>query len=46
MGDIDVQPIGAVISDPLLTIEVGDNTVIQSDLVTLKNAWLGTLDWK
>jgi len=46
MGDIDVQPLGAVISDPLLTIEVGDNTVIQSDLVTLKNAWLGTLDWK
>ncbi len=46
MGDIDVQPLGSVISDPLLTIEVGDNTVIQSDLVTLKNAWLGTLDWK
>jgi len=46
MGDIDVQPLGAVISDQLLTIEVGDNTVIQSDLVTLKNAWLGTLDWK
>ena len=46
MGDIDVQPLGTVISDPLLTIEVGDNTVIQSDLVTLKNAWLGTLDWK
>ncbi len=46
MGDIDVQLLGTVISNPRLTIEVGDNTVIQSDLQTLKNAWLGTLDWK
>ena len=46
MGDIDVQPLGMVISEPQLTIDVAHNTIIQSDLMTLKNAWLGTLDWK
>ena len=46
MGDIDVQQLGTVVPQPKLTIEVAHNTVIQSDLMTLKNAWLGTLDWK
>lgn len=46
MGDIDVQQLGMVISEPQLTIHVAHNTIIQSDLMTLKNAWLGTLDWK
>jgi phosphoribosylformylglycinamidine synthase len=46
MGDIDTQQLGKVISEPLLTIEIGDITVIQSDLMTLKTAWQGTLNWK
>ena len=45
MGEVDVQRIGKVIEEPMLTIETAHNVVVESDLATLKSAWQGTLDW-
>lgn len=46
MGEIDTQWIGTVVDEPELSIEIGHNVVIASELKVLKAAWQGTLDWK
>ncbi|MFK7767003.1 MAG: phosphoribosylformylglycinamidine synthase subunit PurL [Mariniblastus sp.] len=45
MSGVDVQWLGSVVEEPKLTIEMAHSVVIESDLETLKAAWMGTLDW-
>ena len=45
MSEIDVEEIGTVVEETNLTIEMAHNVMVESDLASLKAAWLGTLDW-
>ena len=45
MDGVEIAPIGWVEAKPRFTVETAHNLMIDSDLATLKSAWLGTLDW-
>ena len=45
MDGVEIQPIGSVIEQPRFMVETAHNVMIDTDLQTLKSAWLGTLDW-